>query len=403
MSRWHRMGYPPRSAIMLFLILVAGFDLVSWGIWMSFSDADPYATRQLVQSWATAPLILIGLASVLLGGFRLIRYPAPTRRKGQGDAWDYGAWLSLSPYASGRCPFGPWHPIWFDIVPLSVLGLLLSGHVAFWNATFDWGFLAACFFVPTIAFMLGWMIGGLMIVWRTWRYGFLIIACTVAAIANVGRYTQSPTAVLICVAAVMIVAFGHAWIRLGHMLRDFTERSAAEVSPPSNVKHAAIGHYSVLSPTYRPELSWGEGGEPYRSFAGACLLAILAFLCTNALNPLENSVILAPAFALIAGMVHVFFYSQSRVPHLGFAARWTRRRFVVPDFDRIFALPLVVLFVTTLLTWTRLVQYIRHPLTLPTLIAMTVFVLVRFGPDYRTWSLTAPCRHLSIKPQGVTK
>ena len=265
----------------------------------------------------------------------------------------------------------------------------------------DWGYLVAVFLAPSIAFIVTYAIGGVLIVWRTWRYGVPIAAFVCAAGWNVGAYTQSPVAVLATIAVMLLGLFVLVWHRMGQLLRRFPERTAAEVPAPSNSKHA-VGHYAILSPTNQSALSWGEGGEPYRSFPGACLLAGTAFLCATATNLLENDLVLAPLFALFAGMTHVFFYCQSRTSHLGLFARWARRRFFVPEFDRVLALPLAVLAITVLLTWTRLGQY-SHPLAFPSMVGLTVFVLIRYGPDYRTWSLTAPCRHVLIKSQGITR
>ncbi|MFK7819349.1 MAG: hypothetical protein AB8G99_11575, partial [Planctomycetaceae bacterium] len=285
---------------------------------------------------------------------------------------------------------------------LGVLGLLSFTNV--WLMNFDTRAVLWCFaLLPTVLFFLMWGICGYLVVWRKWPGALPILVLWLSGVFHflkaIDSYEFSPASFVAYVSVSLVTGVVLVWRKLTSELNKFPDRYHGEVEPVSNAKHGTIGTYRVLSPGYRPAPGFGKVAQRYRSLPGAFLIATIGWSYWNLLFGDMNSFMLPMLIVIVIGLVAMGMFVFDRYPNLGFAARWSRRQFIVPAYDRVWLIFLSVVAAGGAILLAGKVGIVGPSVSGPTGIAVALFVALRSGKDQEEWSFTAPCRHKLAKLQ----
>ena len=108
-----------------------------------------------------------------------------------------------------------------------------------------------------------------------------------------------------------------------------------------------------------------------------------------------------PLGVLILGWIRVIVYAEKLHSHIGIAARWATRRFIVSEYDRVW-LPTFWMCVASTIG-IALTELGAIPINVAAGLAVAIPVVIGLwsGPDHEEWWLTTPARYFIRKePQS---
>lgn len=397
MSDWYRLGLPERAFFLLTLGGVAVLDFTVAGVWLALGrwlEAD-----SLIVSYVPfLGMAVFGclLMAGFLGLYRVGRYP--------GCGSQYEAMLLQTPWKPGkRLPFGPWHPMLHDAVPLAVLAIaillqwglvrvVLGSHFDSVTEGFEFRELfsgTGIVLIPValaITFLGSWLVGGCLSLWREFKGAVLWLLLVAGAIVKTWSIRADELAVLMLVATVVV---GGMLVvrRMNRLLADLPERGLKQDSGGSKVQVAA--EIRFVAPKARAQEMLGIVSQSWpRALLIGAIVAVWVSVFPDGAERYWVTVGVVGVFAL----ARMLIYTATIQSHLGILARWGTRKWIVPQYDRCW-LPFFWMLVTALCG-------IAVAMVVPESIAdevcsftvgVAVFIGCRSGADFEHWSLTAPC------------
>lgn len=386
MKRWFRMGYPPTWMCAVPIVLMLGLGACHF-VWLMAYGAD--ATRDFFRVAFQMCVLIAAISSVAMAGFRLTRFPENT----------YGDWLAQTPWTSNkRLPFGPWHPVWYDIIPLALLGVVPAG--AIWiGSTIPGGLRSEMspwigLFLASVLFLSVWTLGGVVVVRKDWRWVELAGVAWMGGFLHFIRW-PSLTPWLFTYSGLSLLGWtAFAWFAMNSRLKRFTDQH--ELNEMASTKHsqtAAIGTYGVLSPGHRPSVGWGPTAKKYRSTLGAILVALTSLVFSTLPNWEPVLLIACGAVPILCGLIATAFIAAGQCSHLNLFARWSRKRLIVPGYDVIWLYCLGIMIPGFLILQMGRDGFLPPHIAGPLCIAISLLLALRLHPGHRRWTLTAPCRY----------
>lgn len=400
MSNWYRLAYPPTRWVVSFLLIIVLFDVGIAGVIALYPDE---AGVELPRNLFAPILMIIGFGAVGLAGFRLVRLPISN-----GPAGDYSGWLSATTWQSdNRLPFGPWHPIALDLVPLGILGAMSVGHM--WAASSTGFHRVFLWFsmMPAFVFAFIWVLGGYIMLHKSWTFSKPVILLWLSGLGHLIVLISShevPLGALVAYSIISAaVSFLLVWRKLASALAEIPTRYYGPSEHFDNSEHTLKGTYDVLAPGYRPALGFGETAQRYRSVFGATLLAAIGCSYTFLFwwGDDKFSLALSALVCAFIGLAGSAVFASRQLSNLGLLARWARRQFLVPAYDCVSLIFWSAIAVGGVLVSFGFAGLIPPSIAGSAAIGATTFVTLRMGRDRRHWSLTAPCRYDLVKPRAT--
>ena len=393
MSRWYRQALPPFSYIVVFALLVlltdsfAGLIWIVWGEWLLEAGA-----MGIVAALLGGSLALIGMAAGCFGLQRIFKFPSANPA--------YLKWLAMTPWdGMRRPPFGPWCPVWGDVVPLSVLGMVSASHAALiLEMPTDGGVnrwqdsvliapklqLVAAALWPAAAFVMVWGVAGFLSVTAEWKRSGFAVLLAFGLLIHLSTFL-TPTVLLPVLSVFVAVTFVLTCRRMACVLKSLPERTLTlpSDSPPRRIAPV----FGLLSPRglQNSAVAWLERNRPrVPEFA----LLLIVWLTIPQWPRESLPLILAMVLALALSRGLLFAYGTAS--HLGILARLHTRRLILPNYDRVW-LPSVAMIVASGLCY-LFVEFGIIPVRFGAALSIVLPVLIGglSGPNYRNWSLTAP-------------
>lgn len=399
MNRWYRQSLPPKSMMLALLVLFLIADLVGMGAWLAWGQLIERNARFLIWvPFVGFGVVACAIAGLIFAGFRLQRYPDRTGTK------DFHSWLASTPWQpSKRTPFGPWHPVWLDVIPLSILGVVAGAHAAVLcpalatskGQAMVWpdallNVIIPAALAPAAMFFFGWTAGAYGFQWSRWNWSVYLPLLWLGVFIHIWRLTSLELAFPILGVSCLGLMFV-TWRRMQLELTKVPEFHTAlsDVAPKPRRTSTT---YGALSPAPQdPQFAAGLQSLRPKAFAAGLLLFVWLTLLPWGSGSV-NYLTVALALFILA-VFRMAAYGEILTSHLGLLARWSTRQFIVPSYDRVW-IPSVVMIVAGLATY-GLVPLGVLPATLGGALSIAVPVVIglAMGPDYTTWSLTAPCRY----------
>ena len=399
MNRWYRQSLPPKSFWSVFLALLLGADLLGIGAWLAWGRwIDPSERFRVWVPFVGFGVVLCGAVAGFLAVRRINCYPNLSTNK------DFHSWLAATPWQSSkRTPFGPWHPVVQDVIPLGFLGIVAAFHAAFLSPShaasidlaLNWSeamlrAVGVAVVVPTVAFLAAWTVSAYGCIWRRWNWSLYLPTLWLGILIHLVRLTSLElvlTASGISFAMLLVLS----WRRMNFELTQVPEFHTAISDAPPQQRRTSTA-FAALSPsTEDPTLARGLQYLRPRTFAVGLLLFVWLTLPTWISDPLTYFTLGMSFFVLAVGRTTP--YGEKLTSHLGLLARWSTRQCIIPSYDRVW-IPSILMFATGL-AFCGLVAFGVLPpaLGFASSIAVPIVMGLTLGPDYTTWSLTAPCRY----------
>jgi len=397
MNRWYRQSLPPGTFVYALLIAVLVTDLIAAAAWLAWGHGLEWSESfVLLFPSMLFNVLFCAIAGGCIALYRSQRFPEPWLNK------HFHSWLASTPWTpSTRTPFGPWHPVVLDVIPLGLLGLIAAAHaavlvpalIATQHPPADWlevllTVILPAALTPAVAFFLFWTFCAYFSVCGRWNWSVYALALWVGVLFHIERYASLSVA-LASLAASLVVIMVASWRRMAFELTQLPTTHLASSNKPAKPRQTATT-YAALSPS--PQLTVNAAGLAYlRAKAIAAGLLVFVWLTIHQWDPV--AVLFFPIVLFVLCLARMVVYGEKCVSHLGLIARWSTRQFIVPAYDRVF-IPSVVMIVAGLAIL-GLVQLGVLPVTLGGALSIAVPVVIglAMGPDYTTWSLTAPCRY----------
>lgn len=384
MSRWHRMGWPPPWVAFVLIALVGICDVTVFGFLQVF---DSPALRRTLGGWLTMTVLLCHATAALLAVYRLQRYPTP----GSG----YGVWLSRTVWnGKQRLPFGPWHPVWFDLVVLALLGVVAAAQfcagLAIDGLTLNWATntgTLACLVGPSIAFLCAWVVGGYLQIWKHWDGSIYVIAMWVGCLANLGK---SPEYLVAFLPVTLLLALFMTWRRMTLTILALPQSFEGPTGLASCVEKARAGAFASLAPRYWERPAWAT---KLLTTKWAIAMGVLVFVWLSIPSWGSVECIMVPMWMMLLSLFRLLPYVGRQTTHLNLPARWATRRLIVPAYDRVYITPLVMTVTSLIIASLGSNELIAAQVAGPLAFAVPVVIALVTGPDHKEWSLTAPCRY----------
>ncbi|MCR9198127.1 MAG: hypothetical protein NXI04_05760 [Planctomycetaceae bacterium] len=394
MSDWYRRSLPSRRVQLAFLLLIIGIDVVVAAVWLSIRIAwGAEAARVGTDFLIAISGILSTLSAPLLAVCRAERYPA--------GGSEYAGFLAGSPWTEAAAtPFGPWHPVRKDVGILGVLGLLAASHLGLflWLNTPDFiisaqplflpAVITATFLLPFVVFVLSWAVCGYVRVAIGWRHSILIPALTLGMLLHVGR--EIGALAVIPLAALTAIAGSIAVYR--RMKSQLSQIPLVPTAVPSSDRSGRLSHANRQLCPGVPEtfgtwlLDRMSGVSLLLSVVAGTLFAVPAWQ--------RDTLIVLPLFVSLYGLFFAGVHLEVCAPHLGLAARWSRKQLRIPGYDRAFA-PILWLALSSMAVLVPGYGLEIPPrLTVGVTVAVAVWVSLVTRVEIAEWSLTAPARFL---------
>ncbi|APZ91253.1 hypothetical protein [Fuerstiella marisgermanici] len=405
MNRWYRQSLPGRAGAYLLLTIVLltdVFAVISWFTWGHGLEAsDQYLC------WLPFVGFNVGLcviAGMIVAGYRLQGFPDRTA------STSFHSWLAATPWQpSSRTPFGPWHPVWLDVVPFSILGVVAATQaavlcpslVAARDQAMAWSdalivTVVPAALAPAVVFLFTWTICAYGILCSRWNWSIFLPALWMGILIHVGKLTSAEIAFStlgVSLVGLMVVSWRRMQLELTKVPEFHTALS--DVAPKPRRTSTT---YAALSPApQNPQFAAGLHGLRPKAFAAGLLLFVWVALLPWGSGSV-NYLTVALALFILA-VFRMAAYGEILTSHLGLVARWSTRQFIVPSYDRVW-IPSVVMIVAGLATYGLVPLGVLPPTLGGALsIAVPVVIGLAMGPDYTTWSLTAPCRYSKRQQQ----
>lgn len=393
MTRWYRQNSLRWSVFACLAAMALIADLLGVAAWAAWGRtlSNDVAAQILLPFLMFGGAFSIVLAPVI-AVLRLQRYP------GHGD---YRQWLATTPWqASSRAPFGPWHPVLRDIIPLALLTVIPLGHTYLYQSLggavraslllqeIGLNLLVVVALAPTVCFLLVWEIGGYLTVMAKWEWS-VYVPLMVTGVLWHAINLVSIRMMMLLVALSFAVGTVLVWKRMSLVLRQLPETNLSGKTA-GRPKRKRSETFEMLSPQFEPTASI-RVLEKYRPRTIA--IGVLMFVWLTIIPWDQAALLLIP----IPAAVHAFFraamYCERQDSNLGLLARFATRRFIVPDFDRVWLPSLFMVLVGTalgLITYAGLLPISSGAaisIVVPTMIGLLM------GPNYTEWSLTSATRY----------
>jgi len=399
MSDWYRRSLPSRRVQLAFLLLIIGIDVVVAAVWLGVRIAwGGEAARSGTDFLIAISGILSTFSAPPLAVCRAERYPA--------GGSEYAGFLAGSPWTEAAAtPFGPWHPVRKDVGILGVLGLLAASHLGLflWLNTPDFirsaqplflpAVVTAAFLLPFAAFFVTWAVCGYVKVASGWRHSVLIPVLTLGLLLHVGREFGAlaviPLSVLIAIAGSIAV--------YRRMKSQLSQIPLVPTALPSSDHSGRLSHANRQLRPGVPE-TFGTWLLDRMSSAGLLLSVVVGTLFAVPAWQRDTLIVL-PMFVSLYGLFFAGVHLEVCAPHLGLAARWSRKQLWIPEYDRAFS-PVLWLSLSSM-TVLVLGYGLEIPprLTVGVSVAVAVWVSLVSRVQIAEWSLTAPARFLRSPEQ----
>ncbi len=402
MNRWYRQSLPGRGLFVVFLTLVLLSDLSGIGVWWAWGRVlDP------VEAWIhTLPFLVIGpvlcvVASMCVAAARVMRFP--TRRS------DYFEWLATTPWQSSRrTPFGPWYPVVQDIIPVGAITGLFVLHIGALQhlnasaegipAELGWtpNMFRLALLLPVVAFWVAWTLCSFLAVCSDWKWSVYVPFLCISLLWHLALRVPveaSFIAVLLSFAAGTFAVCR----RMLTVLKSLPSRHLT-----ANDEAAPTRKSSPVVEFLRPQFAGTSSLQSICSRRATSFQAGLSVFVWLTLFPWEQPVhFFLPLGVLILGWIRVIVYAEKLHSHIGIAARWATRRFIVSEYDRVW-LPTFWMCVASTIG-IALTELGAIPINVAAGLAVAIPVVIGLwsGPDHEEWWLTTPARYFIRKePQS---
>lgn len=403
MNQWYRLAMMPRGWVIVFALLVAFCDLFGLGIWLSFrSITDDEMLQRSYSICISLSVMLCAVAAGAIGSLRAVRCPLTQA--------SYREWLFSTPWRSpDQTPFGPCVPVWQDVIPLGLLGMLSVAHFHLASLTYfplramalnTSAALAThllAFALPTVAFLGTWIFFTLLHVIRCVPAVGYTCLFWAALLIHLVRWTSPEVAIigLLSSFVLAVALYRHVVMQL---LTAIPEWSVAMHSEPDRTKQLSIEQQFLAANGYR--LPGSSVLEHLRKWAAA--ISLILFVGLTAIDWWHPTPMIAVLFIFMSFLVMTAHMTGRCNSHLGLLARLKLRRLVIPEYDRILIRPFLSLVVGTLIIGIGYLHLLPHGLTAPLAVAVSVYILLQASGEFPTWSLTAPI-HFFATQRSSTK
>ena len=119
--QWYRLSLPPR---MLTIVGIGGLVVsqsVPIAFWLTLPSNTTPAEVPELWKFLLVPAMFSTMLALLFGGHRSTRLPEPGS--------DYANWLMRTAWTpEHRTPFGPWRPMWWDLIPIGLLTIVAASN-----------------------------------------------------------------------------------------------------------------------------------------------------------------------------------------------------------------------------------------------------------------------------------
>jgi len=397
MNRWYRQVMPRRSHVLLFALLLILLDSTTGAIWLAWGKwlIEAQGTG-VVRVMLHASQVLCGMAVLLVALRRVHQFPPANP--------SYTQWLATTPWASHqRLPFGPWQPVIQDTIPLGVLGVISAFHgvftfrlppdrvVSLSASAFSpewWWLLCVAVLLPALVFFGVWVIAGFCAVMPHWKRSAFVLLFVIGVVIHLGIRLGLPEATAVA-AVCAVVGFVLVYKKMQRMVRTLPQ--VMNETQHVKIEGKMVPAFEMLSPRpYRNRvIRLLENTRPR-----ALEFCLLLFVWLT-LPPWEGEFVLfAGAFACGLSLARVAVYAGRTSSHLGLLSRWHSRRFIVPQYDRVWLPSLAMVFVASVPVLLAITNMISPQLAGPLAVVLPILVGWICGPDYEQWSLTAPVEYL---------
>ena len=392
MNRWYLQSVPERDKALMLAVIVVLADLAAVAVWLAWGRwiERPSAIMVFLPFMVVAPGVCC-FAAGAAGIFRFRRFPT--------DCGAYHLWLGTTPWTpKHRTPFGPWHPVLKDLIPLGILGLVAAVHVGLiaWfqsqsmyaGVPHDMRIIdsALCaMMAPLVVFLATWIGTAYLFVAWQWNWSIYVPVLGLGVLAHLLFWVSETVFVTVLLVLVVCGVFA-VWKRL------FTVLNRLNESTFTNLTVTPIGGtsspvFELLSPRgYKSKAV--QFLELLRSKSLA--VGILLLVCLTIFPWKSEMLLLLAISGLVFAMVRLAIVADRHSSHLSLAARWGTRRLIVPEYDKIFLPPLYMVITS----WTLLVlgyfKVVSLSVACPLSIIVPLMIGIVWNPDFERWSLTTP-------------
>lgn len=387
MNRWYRQSLPPSFLNWGYFSVLLLIDLAGLFVWYMWGQSVTGPSRYRIMF----PFAMVGAGlgiptAALIAVCRIERFP--------GYRSDHYEWLATTPWhADNRTPFGPWHPVLTDAIPLAILSIFGMAHGMLLTCCLAESFDRASQTVltsglaPIAMFFVVWTVGGYVRVCWRWSWSVYSVLLTFGLLIMLAKYVNLLAAFAAGLLASLVAIF-LVWRRMKSVLvqlpsRHLTDRDEPPFPRKSSFSIDGAYPYSVKSPM----IEWLEVNRP-RAFA----YGLLSFVWVSFLPAGREFMIMVPFGVSLLALIRVIAFTERRASHLGLLARWATKRFIVPEFDRVWIPSLWMLLTAVLLAAVGYLDLLPPNLVVALSIGTSVFIALTSGPNFDHWALTAPYR-----------
>ena len=160
--------------------------------------------------------------------FRFTRYPM--------NSGSYHSWLGTTPWTpKHRTPFGPWHPVLKDLIPLGILGLVAAVHVGLiaWfqsqsmyaGVPHDMRIIdsALCaMMAPLVVFLVTCIVTAYLFVALQWNWSIYVPVLCIGVLAHL-LFVVSETVFVTVLLVLVVCGVFAVWKRLFSVLNRLNE------------------------------------------------------------------------------------------------------------------------------------------------------------------------------------
>lgn len=295
----------------------------------------------------------------------------------------YASWLKMSPWTAAQpLPLGPVHPVWQDVAVVGVLAAL-----AHWHAQIDP-------LIPVVVFCLVYLAGMTLLLAFTGQGQICVVLAFIWPTLILPRLKGLPMAGLV-VALAVVVAYGYQ-----RSLRMFPWKRAVTAGQSMwqiQIKLDQTGPVAQGSNAGWPfqPLSPGIAYRPVSAraaFVSALLIGWWTYCAIVGLQvpPLAEGI---PVLALFAALLRLIRYCTGLTPPFNLLGRISSGRLIIPGFDRVFVVPLLVSAMAIIGAACVPTSSSWYPETEAVILAVLLFVLLAGGPRLQSWRLTGHHRY----------
>lgn len=393
MMRWLRTVLPPGWVLVLAVLFYAVTEFLDL-LFEWYSRQPLFSTRGLAVEQKASIYLAPVYGLYRVWAFHPVLRPA------------YSAWLRSTPWTSRKpLPFGPVELVWQDVLLVGVLLVLhwprMEMQSLYVLQAFFIAYLVALASVEMLtgqkrwAYAIGFGIGVMIFFW--FHAGLCLAAAGATYVIGLIGLRRS------------LAAF--PWE--DSVLTKKWQQGLSPIIFRQGMLAARGNQESLGWPYARlgPEFT----GRPKVSVSDAVLLALLAGWWFYALFDLVSSLskvgvrsgpeaahgfaLLIYSFVVFLGLIgRILLYCSGYAPPITLLGRLAHGRLIIPDYDRVFVAPLLVVLIAVVAVYLVFLTHMHAGIVFSTTLALNVFVLLGVGPGLDTWRLTGNHR---IVPFGL--